>query len=163
MSSVTPKPKPIEDSESMHYVSERKQRGQPPAKLQPPLTPMIDVTFQLLLYFLLTSTFRPNEGQIPGTLPEKGAGTSENPMKPVKVYLRTRGSESDRVQYEVDQIVVDRPEELYKTLMSRRRSGTEETPVIIKPEASVRWKFVVEVFNAAVRAKYKNIGFASSD
>ena len=34
------------------------------------MTPMIDVTFQLLLFFLLTCEFRESEGMIPGTLPK---------------------------------------------------------------------------------------------
>ena len=50
--------KKILGDETTHYESARKKRARPKAKMQPPLTPMIDVTFQLLLFFLLSFTFR---------------------------------------------------------------------------------------------------------
>ncbi|MBN1941849.1 MAG: biopolymer transporter ExbD [Phycisphaerae bacterium] len=155
-----------EDDEMTHYVSERKQRAQPAAKMQPPLTPMIDVTFQLLLYFLLTSTFKPDEGQIPGSLPEKGlSAASSDPRPPIRIILRPRGANREYVLYEVDNLpAIDKQEDLYNMLESRKKSGavTIETPVEIRPWSNVRWKHVVGAFNAAVRAKYKNIGFSSS-
>ena len=155
----------IEGDETQHYVSERKQRGQQEAKIQPPLTPMIDVTFQLLLYFLLTSTFKPDEGQIPGSLPKQGAAAaSSTPRPPIRIDLRPRGINREYVTYEVDNLgAVDKQEDLYKVLMTRRQSPSVsgETPVQIRPWANVRWKRVVGAFNAAVRAKYENIGFAS--
>lgn len=40
---------------------------------QPPLTPMIDVTFLLLLFFILTFTFRQMEGQLPGAITSRRA------------------------------------------------------------------------------------------
>lgn len=155
-----------ESEESSRYVSERKRRGLPPAKMQPPLTPMIDVTFQLLLYFLLTSTFKPDEGQIPGSLPEKGLSAAvTEPRPPIRIVLWPRGANRQFVQYEVDNLAaVDKQEDLYRLLVARQRSGsvTVETPVEIRPSSNVRWKHVVGAFNAAVRAKYKNIGFSSA-
>jgi biopolymer transport protein ExbD len=126
---------------------------------------MIDVTFQLLLYFMLTSTFKPNEGQIPGSLPEKGvAAVSSEPRPPIRIVIYPRGANREYVRYQVDNLTeIDRQEDLYKMLEARKKSGsvTVETPVQIRPSTSVRWKYVVAAFNAAVRAKYKNIGFTS--
>ncbi len=152
------------NGETKRYVPERKRRAPRRTKLQPPLTPMIDVTFQLLLYFLLTSTFRPDEGQIPGTLPARGAGAvaKDNPLPRVRIVLRPRGADRRQVQYEVDRITVDREEELYRVLLGRRKVVTAEAPVEIRPDAYVRWDYVVAAFNAAVRAKFKNIGFATA-
>ncbi|MBN1554127.1 MAG: biopolymer transporter ExbD [Phycisphaerae bacterium] len=156
----------IESTEESHpYVSERKQRGRGETKMQPPLTPMIDVTFQLLLYFLLTSTFKPFEGQIPGSLPEKGlSAAAAEPRPPIRIVLRPRGANREYVTYEVDNLTaVERQEELYNMLLARQQSEsvTVETPVQIRPWSNVRWKHVVGAFNAAVRAKYQNIGFSS--
>jgi biopolymer transport protein ExbD len=155
-------PEITESEDTHHYVSERKQRGRQETKMQPPLTPMIDVTFQLLLYFLLTSTFQPDEGQIPGSLPAKGGAASPRP--PIRIVLRPRGVNHEYVTYEVDNLpAIDKQEELFRMLKARQNSGsvTDETPVQIRPWTSVRWKYVVAAFNAAVRARYKNIGFAS--
>ncbi len=158
--------KQIADGETPHYVSQRKQRGRAEAKLQPPLTPMIDVTFQLLLYFLLTINYRPSEGQIPGSLPlEVGVAVKiKIPLKPIRIVLQPRGPNRESVQYEVDNLPpTDNANELYLSLMGRQKAiGSDEAPVVIRARGDVRWKFVVEVFNAAVRAKFKNIGFATA-
>jgi len=150
-----------------HYVSQRKQRAEPPAKLQPPLTPMIDVTFQLLLYFLLTSTFREDEGLIPGSLPAEGSVAMKQvtPLKPIRIMLVPNsgdGGYNEKAMYDVDNLQpVDSPEALYKILLRRKKAvRSDEVPVVIHAPAEVRWKFVTEAFNAAVHAKFKNIGFA---
>lgn len=158
----------IEGSDSQHYVSLRKRRPEADVKLQPPLTPMIDVTFQLLLYFLLTSTFRENEGQIPGSLPAKGGISARQvtPLKPIRIMLIPRsggdGGYNTSVLYDVDNLQpVDSPAELYRILLSRKQAvRSDEVPVMIHAPPSVRWQFVVEAFNAAVHVKFKNIGFA---
>ena len=135
--------------------------------MQPPLTPMIDVTFQLLLFFLLTFTFRPAEGQIPGSLPRKGlvAESIDVPWsEPIRISLRPAGAERTGVIFEVSglDVGITRPQKLYEHLLARQeRLGTNEVPVIIDSRSNVRWRYVVEAFNQSVRAKYKNIGFAS--
>jgi len=35
-------------------------------------------------------------------------------------------------------------------------------PVVIRPEDDVPWQYAVEAFNQAVRADYRNIGFADA-
>jgi biopolymer transport protein ExbD len=157
---------PTEASDDVnHYVSDRQKRALPPASVQPPLTPMIDVTFQLLLYFLLTSTFQPNEGEIPGTLPRAGAqSTDDPPLQPIRVTLSPEGMMAENAQYRVGRLApVTTAEELFEALARQRRKFPDaDVPVVIKPQGDVRWQFVTEVFNAAVRAKFKKIAFATS-
>ncbi len=158
----------IEGGDLQHYVSPRKQRPEASVKLQPPLTPMIDVTFQLLLYFLLTSTFREDEGQIPGSLPAQGgiAAMQVTPLKPIRIMLvPTTGADggyNTDARYDVDNLQpVYSPAELYRILLSRKQAvRSDEVPIVIHAPPAVRWQFVVEAFNAAVHAKFKNIGFA---
>ena len=151
------------DGKTAHYVSARKKRGRPKPKIQPPLTPMIDVTFQLLLFFLLTFTFREAEGQIPGRLPV-GDVTQGQDVKvdPIFVVIRPAG---DQAIYEMSgvNVGIHGPEELYRTLMGRQKAlSSKEVPVVIKPRGDVAWQHVVEAFNQAIRAKFTNIGFAPS-
>ena len=157
---------PTEASDDVnHYVSERNKRAPKPAKVQPPLTPMIDVTFQLLLYFLLTSTFQPNEGEIPGSLPRAGAQASDDPpLKPIRVTLSPEGMMAENAQYQVGNLApVTTPEELFNALAGQKQLNPDaDVPVVIKPQGDVRWQFVTEVFNAAVRAKFRKIAFATS-
>jgi hypothetical protein len=43
--------------------------------------------------------------------------------------------------------------------MQKSGAKADEAPVFISPTRDVRWAFVVEAFNQAVRARFKNIGF----
>ena len=60
-----------EGDETVHYVSDRQKRARlrESRAIQPPLTPMIDVTFQLLIFFLLACQFKVAEGVILAKLP----------------------------------------------------------------------------------------------
>ncbi len=151
--------------DSVHvYVPERKKRKREDVKLQPPLTPMIDVTFQLLLYFLLTSTFRKDEGQIPGSLPATTGQAVERPLqhKTIKIKIAAMGLFRDQVQYTIGSKSLSDPEQLYDLLQRRKETQGDQTPIVIDPSPRVRWKYVVDAYNQAVHAKFKNIGFVPS-
>lgn len=138
-------------------------------KAAPPLTPMIDVTFQLLLFFLLACQFRPQEGSLPGTLPGPPPGCGPQP-KPIKIALRPTGFDGAGraiVSYFVDahgraDVGITSPQRLYEKLVGGRIGDgwTEEVPILIEAGGDVPWRFVVEAFNQARRAKFKRIGFA---
>lgn len=153
----------VEGDETVHRAS----RGRRPASrnMQPPLTPMIDVTFQLLIFFLLTTQFRMTEGQIPGSLPMGDVSPSQVEIEPVTIKLVPAGANRESAKYDVDKQVVSihQPEDLYNYLMGRRKqaedAGIKLPAVVIMPRNDVRWAFVAEAFNQAVRAKFKDIGF----
>jgi len=159
--------KKVAGDETVHYVSARAKRERPKAKMQPPMTPMIDVTFQLLLFFLLSFTFREAEGQIPGSLPEEGTGgvtAQQQLQRPIFIYLRPAGRNRESVVYEISDLSVapQNAADLYAKLAGRASQVGLDVPVVVKPQGNVRWQFVVEAFNQAVRVKFKNIGFAPS-
>ncbi|KKM69590.1 hypothetical protein LCGC14_1449210 [marine sediment metagenome] len=157
--------KQLAEDGTPHYVSERqkrKMREEPPA-IQPPLTPMIDVTFQLLIFFLLACTFRVTEGQIEATLPNI-SGPQDKPklkIEPIKVTLSAAGVDGMGVLIEVSGGgSVNDPLELDGVLVQlREQYKSDEVPVLIKPTGDVWWTHVVDAFNQAVRSKFKNIAF----
>ena len=139
-------------------------KGKP--KLQPPLTPMIDVIFQLLIFFLLTMTFRAEEGQIPGSLPQEGgiaAGTQVE-LEPLVIEIKPWGSDRSRCRYEVTgrPIPLEEPGQLYEVLRQRKEEMGQDEPVIMRPAPNVPWHYVVEAINQAVRAEYTKIGYAAT-
>ncbi len=156
--------KKIQGDETTHYVSERKKRAKPAPKMQPPLTPMIDVTFQLLLFFLLTMTFREAEGQILGTLPSQGgpSPTTDILKGRIDIVIYPLGTKSEGARYEIGNIAIDNdPKELSDQLMAAAKSyNVKDTTVRIEPKVSVKWEFVLEAYNQAVKAKFKNVNFA---
>ena len=127
--------------------------------MQPSLTPMIDTTFLLLLFFLLTFTFRQAEGQIPGSLPKR----LEGPPLDLPIHIRVRPLGRDRALFDLVGApeAIERPGQLYEKLPGRKQAvGTPaeamcEVPVIIDPRGDVVWRWVAEAFNQAVRAKFR--------
>ena len=156
--------KQIAGDEAVHYIPPRKRRKPPKPKMQPRLTPMIDVTFQLLFFFLMATQFREGEGQIPGTLPQE-AGVAQGraiDIEPLKVGLIPDGEHRERVVYEINRTPIrGGAQELYAILRQHQAAiESEENIVVIKPRGDVRWEFVVEAYNQAVRAEYSKIAFA---
>jgi biopolymer transport protein ExbD len=128
------------------------------------LTPMIDVTFLLLLFFLLTFTFRRAEGGLPGSLPQLG----EYPPPPVvmtTVVISSAGSDRTEAVFEIDGSLtpLTSGEQLYLALVRRRSLlGDAAEKAMIMPSGDVRWQHVVEAHNQLLRAKFPAIGFAQS-
>jgi len=158
----------IEGDETVHHVSpsKKKKKKKGAGNMQPPMTPMIDVTFQLLLFFILTCEFRESEGMIPGTLPNKGSVAQQvsdtPPPDPITVKVMP-GMSRDRATYEMTGVgtAIPTPTELGALLKQRQEAiNSKEVPVVILPMQDVPWKFVVEAFNQAKRAEFKKIGFA---
>ena len=56
------------------------------------MTPMIDVTFQLLIFFILVGKFRQPEGRMDAELPNDGPSPGVIvPVEDVRIYLRDTG------------------------------------------------------------------------
>ena len=161
-------PDPPEDAgvdQAVHHVSERLKRGRPKPKLQPPLTPMIDVTFQLLLFFILTMQFRQAEGQIPADLPveqgEKAKVTT--PLEPITVYLRPSPGDPEAVEIEISRYstVIQGWQHLYSVLVELQKDfDSSDVPVVIKPTGKTLWSHALNAFNQGRRARFENVAFA---
>jgi biopolymer transport protein ExbD len=157
----------INDAAANHSEMPCKKRSSGDRSMQPPMTPMIDVTFQLLLFFLLTMTFRMAEGMIPGALPQKG-GDDPNRIveivEPIRVRVLPAGRENTGVNYEVEgySARVGSGAELYEVLKARVDQVGPKGPVQIASAPEVEWGYVVEVFNQATRCEFESVEFSRS-
>jgi len=138
--------------------------GRPPS-VQPPLTPMIDVTFQLLIFFLLTTTFRMQEGTLPGSLPKilppiVGKGVSESAR--LHVYVRPGAAGGVRFEIQGVATAMTSPADLHRHLEGRLRAvgGQEYVNVLIHVRGDAEWRWAVEAQNQALRAGFRQVGFA---
>ncbi len=137
------------------------------------LAPMMDVMFNLLIFFLVATSFQLPEGLLAAKLP-KTMGLSNQqtvvPVVPIKIFLEAehknnnvliRVSESMKTDA-ASLIILDDFEQLYTFLKGlRNKPGIDEkTPIIIAAKNDVDWETLVNAYNAAMRVKFKNIVFA---
>lgn len=160
------------DEPTVHHESPRQKREMPPAKMTLNLTSMIDVIFQLLIYFVVTVSFAAGEGIIAASLPGQGQGaaTAELPKTPLNINVISRGQYSYQLRIDgISQTPADFKQlaQLLEQLQNdpqRGRAGAypPDNPIMIKPDTAVRWQHVVDAFNAALSARYSNISFAQA-
>ena len=133
-------------------------------KLQPPMTPMIDCIFQLLIFFMLTPTFQAREGYLATNLPHDGGPNDDGPPTPewVKVELLERGASGGEVKIVFDgRLVLPDFRALEAELRGLRARGlAPDYPILIAPTAGVRHKWVVRAFDAITAARFRKICFA---
>ncbi len=134
-----------------------------PRSVQPPLTPMIDVTFQLLIFFLLTTTFRMDEGTLPGSLPRLIA-PPDQPGTSAFLNVYVRPSPGGGVRFEIQGVAtaMTSPADLRRHLAARLRAvgGQEYVNVLIHVRGDAEWRWAVEAQNQALRAGFRQVGFA---
>jgi biopolymer transport protein ExbD len=126
--------------------------------------PMIDVTFLLLIFFLVTTSFERAEGILASQMPrDSGAPTVALPLSPIVVRLVQTGAGHDDFSIGIDQ--VERTPRSFAELTDTLRAIHErpafdtETPVVIVAGDDVRWDHVVGYWNAALRAGCERIAF----
>jgi len=130
------------------------------------LTPMIDVVFNLLIFFVVGTRFAEVEGLLRSKLP---AAASESvqpavPLMPIRVRLAKDPAQPEGCLIRIDHAaLVPRSfadlTELLVRLKGEHTGFDAETPLIIFAEDDVEWQHVVNAFNAGKSARYANIHF----
>jgi biopolymer transport protein ExbD len=156
-----------------HHKSRRRRSKGGAAAIALNITPMIDVIFQLLIYFIITASFAQDEGILTAKLPE-GTGKApvkpKTPERPIKIRL---SSLSVATECRIELIGIGRNPRDFRELAqqlasiqynSRNPGGSfkADNPVIIEPDGFVRWQHVVNAFNAAIKARYTNVAFSQA-
>lgn len=120
------------------------------------LTPLIDVVFILLIFFMVTTTFdRSSELKI--DLPEASEETPQEKGKILEIAIDADG------QYYVNQVRVisNKPQALYLAL--RKFVGDDKTiPVIIKADARTPHQAVVTAMDTVGRIGLRRMSIATS-
>ena len=138
------------------------------------LTSMIDVIFQLLIYFVVTASFMVDEGVLSAMLPQgrgsAAADDEELPPEEIRIVI-VSGADPAVVGIRRDNAAYDGFVDLAADL-NRQRYDPDigqidglypaDSPVVIQADGRVRWQHLVAAFNAAVGAKYTNVRFADA-
>lgn len=161
-----------DEAPTVHHVPLSKKLRRPSTIGHLNLTSMIDIIFLLLIYFVVTSDFRVNEGVLTATLPRgqaKAQPSSELPTQPIEILVNTGTIDDTLVTISVGSIAFSSFGQLAADLAAKRfdpNAGNlgglyePDNPIIIQPGRNVRWQHVVDAFNACVAAKYTNVSFA---
>jgi len=153
-------------TETVHH--DRKKPKPAGTRMDLNMTPMIDVVFQLLIYFIITCEFVPGEGILAATMPAGTGSAAEVPKleSPIKILVSSRGETGYRLDVDKSSTAPSTFGDLKKLLdgMQEKNGGpfSDENPIVIQPSGEVRWQHVVNAFNAALGARYKNIAFGQA-
>ena len=116
------------------------------------MTPMIDVVFLLLIFFMCASTCRNSEEALHHQSREGGSGPRVNPPSHVTVRIQENGSmllEATRLSG---------PEDLRRRLTLLRQVDPARK-VVLAAEARVPFRYVVAAYDSALMAGMDHVRF----
>ena len=146
----------------MKWTRKRDRTG--PFKME--FTPMIDVVFLLLIFFMCTLKFKTLEAKLATYLPtDKGSAPIAADLKPeekIRVKLSLRGKKC--ICYLNGRAVGLLPgsERLVYERVRTLARALPESPAEIDPDPSVPHGFVVNVLDECIRAKVKSVEFTAA-
>jgi len=107
------------------------------------LTPLIDIVFLLLIFFMVSTTFT-KENHLNNSLPEASAEASETPPQAVDIVISADG------EYSVNgQVLVNTQVDTLKRAITKVLEDRELAPVVISADARTSHESVVRAMDAA--------------
>ena len=135
------------------------------------MTPMIDVIFLLLTFFLLTANFRVPEDFLPVRLPDESQMQSISVIEPlgISISVRERGLDIDIARAETISIEVDKlddglalfAEKLRFVIESQKRRADD--PIEIDCGDQVSWDHLIKIYSILNAMGADNITFNIED
>ena len=129
------------------------------------LTPMIDVIFQLLIFFMVNIKFRTLEGLLKAFLPKATPTvTTEDPNKD-KVFITVTEASPGQLLVAVNHRAVGGTTEkqqyaaLEQKLMEIKGSFDKMPPVIIDAQARLPYKYVIYALNVCGKLDLEDVMF----
>jgi biopolymer transport protein ExbD len=152
----------------------RKNREAAESTFEPDMTPMIDVTFNLLIFFLCNVHFKLLEGKIPAYLPrDVGVNTVpvDRQVEKVEIQVARRDTSIDRrtawvwdesqIEIRVQGRRMSGLRELHDTIR-KLREADPEAKATLRPAPGTLYIDSVKVVNECLRAKLVNLTFAGA-
>jgi biopolymer transport protein ExbD len=135
------------------------------------MTPMIDVVFLLLIFFLTSSSFEIIEQLMPSGISDQGIqanGQAADVPPPESisdindciVKIRTKPGDNQNYTYEFNGTVVEGPQAIFQRLQAIMRVRAD-VPIIVDPDDQVSIASAVEVYDRARAAGGLRVYFAA--
>ena len=163
-------------------TTRRKSEAGPEPNL--PVTPMLDMAFQLLAFFVMTYHPSDLEGQMELSLPSEKISQAKDPseVKPdaavdkdqkleleanLTVIVRTQRDNVNNglisgmmLQDLSGPQPVETLEKLFDELKARRATVANKENIKIQGDAKLKWEEIIKVMDVCQKAGFKNISFA---
>lgn len=161
----------------------RKRKHDPGPEVELPITPMLDMAFQLLTFFIFTYHPSALEGQMELNLPGAGEAKAkdakdvdptkisdqeiEAPSQVIVMIKTQRDGVNDGAigQITVDGLTKNNVKDLkelteFLQRLKAKDELTNKESVRIQADGTLKWSHVVEVMDACKRAGFTNVGFS---
>jgi biopolymer transport protein ExbD len=147
-----------------------------------PIVPFLDMTFQILFFFIMNYHPSALEGQLDLSLPAAGEAKAQamedvdvNKLPDNEIELKSEVTVIIRTPHDnindgtISQIViagdqgeftVPNVEGLERYLKTIQKDLTNKTDIKIQADSRLKYYFVVQIMDACVKAGYPNVGFA---
>ena len=120
------------------------------------LTPLIDVVFLLLIFFMVSTTFE-HQSRIKIDLPEASAVPTSQEDESLEIIIDTQG------RYFIgDQQVVNTTAKTLKSAISKAAGGREGLAVIIRADANTPHQAVITALDVTSQLGLTHISLATS-
>ena len=120
------------------------------------LTPLIDVVFILLIFFMVSTTFQ-RESEIKIELPEASSEAVEEKEDVLEIVIDIEG------HYFIDeQQVVNTELETLKTAIQKFLDGQTEMPVVIRADRNTPYEAVVRAMDATAQLGLLQMSLATN-
>ena len=133
-----------------------KFRRHPREELELNLTPLIDVVFLLLIFFMVSTTFQ-KESEISLQLPKASDTAEETKTDTLEVVINAAGR-----FYVNDQELVKSDAESVKAALHKVTGGNRDIPLIIRADAQTPHQAVVTAMDAAGQMGMLRMSIATS-
>ena len=132
-----------------------KFRRQVQSEVSVNLTPLIDVVFLLLIFFMVSTTFS-RETHLSVDLPESMGEALDRPVKNVEVIISREG------EFAVNgQVLVNTHLETLKSALAEVSKGDSKLPLIITADAKTPYQSVVVAMDAAGQLGFVNLSMTT--
>jgi biopolymer transport protein ExbD len=119
------------------------------------LTPLIDVVFILLIFFMLASSFM-DWRSIEISVASAGGQTSANPEKPLVLYTYQSGE----VRIAGNGATTDAPQTVAAAIAILQAQDTDMTrPILLKPAEEVTLQTSVQILEAFTKSGFAKVSF----
>ena len=140
----------------------------------PNMTPLVDVVMVILIFLMLAGSFVGAEHFLASSLPPTESGTapaegvSEGIVPDEPLDIRVDSPTPDRFVATAGKVRTDNLDALTQQLTRMRTQlnaagkATDDIQVKISPGKNVKYKFVISVYEAALRAQFTKVAFGTS-